>query len=247
MNKLNLIRKQAEKFSYTIRNLEDDPRGESAIEFKNELASEIYNYYEDEDKLIYLYEIANEIELAYKLHLKKCTAKEDPHSCKTNLYYETIKYFLEQEISILNPNDGFKIFRPHVDQSLISYNLKHFNSFPASLELYSRAINNLNQGGVNRHIIDDLRLSLELLIREFLGNKKSLENQIGELGKIFKENEISKEAINMFLKLIDYFSKYQNENVKHGENINKKEIDFLINLTSTFIKLILQNDSEYVE
>jgi hypothetical protein len=38
-----------------------------------------------------------------------------------------------------------------------------------------------------RNVLDDMRLSLELLLKAVLGNDKSLENQIPQLGGFIKE------------------------------------------------------------
>lgn len=88
--------------------------------------------------------------------------------------------------------------------------------------------------------MDDLRLALELLLKKILNNTKSLENQIKPLGDYFKGKSGSKELQNMFVKLVDYYSKYQNTYVKHDDNVNEKEIDFIIELTSSLMKFILK-------
>lgn len=43
----------------------------------------------------------------------------------------------------------------------------------------------------------------------------------------------------MFVLLKDYFTKYQNEYVKHNDKVNKLEIELMLNLTSTFINFLL--------
>jgi len=91
-----------------------------------------------------------------------------------------------------------------------------------------------------RNLLDDLRLSLELLIKAVLGNKKSLENQLVDLGRFFRKKSISKELNNMIVKLIDYFAKYQNTYVKHNDNVNDKEIEFIFELTSSLMKLLIR-------
>ena len=88
--------------------------------------------------------------------------------------------------------------------------------------------------------MDDLRVSLELLLKEVLGNKKSLENQLADLGRYFKKKSISTELSNMILKLIDYFTKYQNTYIKHNDNVNDKEIEFIFELTSSLMKLLIR-------
>ncbi len=44
----------------------------------------------------------------------------------------------------------------------------------------------------------------------------------------------------MILKLIDYFTKYQNTYIKHNDNVNDKEIEFIFELTSSMMKLIVK-------
>jgi hypothetical protein len=44
----------------------------------------------------------------------------------------------------------------------------------------------------------------------------------------------------MFLKLIDYFSKYQNTYVKHNDNVNENEIEIIIEIASSFMKFIIK-------
>ena len=58
-----------------------------------------------------------------------------------------------------------------------------------------------------RNLLDDLRLSLEKLLQGILENKKSLENQLSEIGTYINVRKGSKELTNMFTKLIEYYSK----------------------------------------
>ena len=89
-------------------------------------------------------------------------------------------------------------------------------------------------------MLDDLRLSLEILLKEILQNNKSLENQLTEIGRYQKERGATSETTNMFRKLIEYFAKYQNNYVKHDDKIPKNEIEFIIDLTTTFMKYLIK-------
>ena len=71
-----------------------------------------------------------------------------------------------------------------------------------------------------RHAFDDYRLCLEYYLREILGNSKTLENQIQELREKMKDYGFSVQLRNTLEKGIDYFCKYQNDNVKHHNNIS---------------------------
>ena len=85
-----------------------------------------------------------------------------------------------------------------------------------------------------RNIVDELRLSLELLLKKMFSNQKS------NLGDYFKSNNISTSISNMYIKLFDYYTLYNNDNAKHDDKVNNVEIDYLIYLTGTFIRFIMQ-------
>jgi hypothetical protein len=148
-------------------------------------------------------------------------------------------YYNEQEIRALNPEWEYEILRPNVNSSLIKQNLSNLQNYPESSKAYFMGIEKLNQGKFERNLLDDLRLSVELLLKEILGNKKTLENQENELGLFLKDKNVSSEVRNMFSRLINYYSKYQNEYVKHNNKVQRQEIDLIINLTSTFIGFLL--------
>ena len=54
-------------------------------------------------------------------------------------------------------------------------------------------LNKKNNNIYTRNLLDDLRFSLEVLVKAILKNSKSLENQKAELGNFLKENGISVE------------------------------------------------------
>ena len=89
-----------------------------------------------------------------------------------------------------------------------------------------------------RNLLDDLRLSLELLLKSIIGNNKSLENQLGDIGTFIQSKNGSKELNNMFVKLIDYYSKYNNTYVKHDDAVIENEIEIIFEMTSSFMKFL---------
>jgi hypothetical protein len=44
----------------------------------------------------------------------------------------------------------------------------------------------------------------------------------------------------MFLKLIDFYSKYQNKYIKHDNKVSENEIGIIFDLTSLFMKFLLK-------
>lgn len=91
-----------------------------------------------------------------------------------------------------------------------------------------------------RNSLDSIRLTLELLLKELLNNNKSLENQKHALGAFLKENGISAQFTNLFLKELNMYEKIQNNEVKHDipEHLSKPEITFLMNQAAIIIKFL---------
>ncbi|WP_336687352.1 hypothetical protein [Chryseobacterium bernardetii] len=94
--------------------------------------------------------------------------------------------------------------------------------------------------------VDNLRLALELLLKDIFCNDKSLENQLPQIGKYQKDLGISKEIRNTFQKTIEYYNTYQNEHVKHDDNIsNRHEAEFIFGLTMLFIRMLIKPNLKF--
>lgn len=112
--------------------------------------------------------------------------------------------------------------------------------YPESLKEYNSALKKYESGIFERNTLDDMRLSFEMLIKALLKNNKSLENQMAELGSKLKDADSSEELRNMLPKIIDYYTKFQNNHVKHNDRVNNNEIELIIELTSVFMKYIIK-------
>ncbi len=118
---------------------------------------------------------------------------------------------------------------------------KHWlSNYPKSLKLYNEALQKYEQGIYQRNILDDMRLSLELLLKTLLNNEKSLENQFQLIGKEFKNKSVSTEVTHLFNKLLTYYSDYQNHYIKHNDIVKTNEIELLINQTNTLMIFLIQ-------
>ncbi len=110
--------------------------------------------------------------------------------------------------------------------------------YPDSLKLYQEALTKFDNQMFQRNLLDDLRLSLELFLKTIIGNNKSLENQLSDIGTFIQSRNGSKELSNMFVKLIDYYSKYNNTYVKHDDAVIENEIEIIFEMTSSFLKFL---------
>ncbi|RJR44564.1 MAG: hypothetical protein C4567_04305 [Deltaproteobacteria bacterium] len=130
-----------------------------------------------------------------------------------------------------------------INETLIEETRHWLGGYAESLKLFQDALTKFENKLFTRNILDDLRLSLELLLKAVLKNDKSLENQIDGLGRHLKDKGCSKELINMFIKLVEYYSKYQNSYVKHDDAVIEEEIEFIFEITSSFMKHIVKLSS----
>ena len=129
-----------------------------------------------------------------------------------------------------------KVLSPELETVLIE-RTKHFlGPHPESLKLFQSALEKHSKGLYSRNLLDDLRLSLEVLLRDLIGNSKSLENQKAPLGQFLKSRGGSPELNNMFVKMIDCYCDYQNAYIKHDNGVIEEEVDFIFELTASFMK-----------
>jgi hypothetical protein len=130
-----------------------------------------------------------------------------------------------------------------VNELLIDETKHWLSNYPDPLSNYNSALDKYKSKIFERNCLDDLRLSLELLLKSIFMNEKSLENQISDIGTFIKDKKGSKEFSNMFSKLIEYYTKYQNTYVKHYDNVIEEEIEFILELTSSFMKHLVRLNS----
>jgi hypothetical protein len=131
-------------------------------------------------------------------------------------------------------------FGSEIDAELVERTEHWLGPYPEALKTYEQAVKKHANGLFLRNVLDDLRLGLELLLKVLLNNKKSLENQIPQLGVFIKKMGGSSELANMFVKLIDYYTKYQNSYVKHDDAVIEEEVEFIFELTSSFMKHLVR-------
>jgi len=126
-----------------------------------------------------------------------------------------------------------------LDRKLVDDNLDWLSQYQKSYEVYKTALSKVGKKGEERGVVDYLRLSLELLLKDILHNKKSLENQKNELGNYLKSKNVSVELSNLFWTVLDYYSKYQNDKAKHGNMVPADEVEFILYLTGVLMRFLL--------
>jgi hypothetical protein len=149
---------------------------------------------------------------------------------------QALKIKLVTKYGHLDPKDT----PSEVNDTLLEETKHWLSGFPEALSLYEQALEKYQHGAFSRNFLDDLRLGLEKLLCSLLGNEKSLENQITFLGGYIKNRGGSSELANMFVKLVDYYAKYHNTYVKHDDAVIEEEIEFILEITSSFMKHLVR-------
>jgi hypothetical protein len=149
---------------------------------------------------------------------------------------EALKVKLVTRYGHLDPKDA----PSEVNETLVEETKHWLSSYAGALSLYEQALEKYQHGAFNRNLLDDLRLALEKLLRDVLENDKSLENQTSHVGGFIKARHGSPELANMFVKLLDYYAEYHNTYVKHDDAVIEEEIEFVLEITSTFMKHLVR-------
>ena len=148
-----------------------------------------------------------------------------------NIRVQEIKILLEERFHELGENSFFiQTIKPKMEktsQSLIN--------FPKSKAIFTSAIAKIHSEELKRNVLDDIRLSLELFLKDLLDNDKPIEKQKAEIGQFAKRKGSSSDIRNMFTTLLDYFSKYQNTYVKHDDAVKYDDAQFILELACNFV------------
>jgi len=187
---------------------------------------------------------------------KRTALFEDLMAFKPKQQYRIIKELCEHRSFSLKPSEERKTLKIQlvrkynhlagedeafeINETLIEETRHWLDTYPDVLDLYNGALSKYDLGAFERNLLDDLRVGLEKLLHHVLGNSKSLENQTRFLGQFIKERHGSKEFSNMFEKLVEYYAKYQNSYVKHNDAVIEEEIEFIFEITSSFMKHLVR-------
>jgi hypothetical protein len=183
--------------------------------------------------------------------------ESEDHSIEDSLIKELAGRI--QDAAKLTPSLGLRIavrdrsvtFYPAgaelLDQRVVDDVFGWLKDYPSVEKPFERAMKTVMRGDRDnyRSLFDDLRLALEQLLRQVLGNKKSFENQEQPLLAWIKARGVHQQVVNMYKQLLfGPYRIYQNDAVKHGEEYSEGEVEFMIYLTGTFMRLLLQLQAE---
>ena len=113
------------------------------------------------------------------------------------------------------------------------------DGYPEAKKYYEGALEKMSCKIYKRNLLDDLRCSLEALVKDILQSKSTVENLKSDLGNYLKENNVNVEIRNLYITLLKFFLEYQNNNVKHNDLSKKIEVDFIFNQTTVLMQFLI--------
>jgi hypothetical protein len=150
-------------------------------------------------------------------------------------------------IRIAKTEDGI-VFYPKgaeiLDPALIDDVLNWLADYPRTNKAYVDALTQYGSGdpSVYRNLLDNLRVSVEELLRAILGNEKSLENQDKVLPGWLNDHGVDQNINTSFVGFL--FGPYrilQNDEVKHGSaQFSEPEIEIILYLTGTILRFLVR-------
>jgi hypothetical protein len=104
---------------------------------------------------------------------------------------------------------------------------------------YDDALNKIITAKYDRNSLDDIRLALELYLKEVLGNDKPLEKQNNALKEYLEDKKVSSELVNVHTQSLYNLCKFFNNHAKHDYNVKREEVDSVIGYANQIMKSIL--------
>jgi hypothetical protein len=127
-----------------------------------------------------------------------------------------------------------------LDERVVDADLQWLVSYPKVLAEFEKALTESPDLTKQRGMLDSLRFSLENILKQLLGNRKSLEKNKDAVLKWMDDQGTSVETQQMMSQLLHFYCNYQNEHVKHEGSWKPAEADFILYLTATFIHLLAE-------
>lgn len=97
-----------------------------------------------------------------------------------------------------------------------------------------------------RNSLDNVRLAVELLVKELTKSQASLENQQKDLGNFLKAKGIGKQVRNYLHSILNIYEKIQNNEAKHDvpDTLSQEEVMFIMNQSYVLMKFLIDCDNK---
>jgi hypothetical protein len=210
----------------------------------------------DRSKIIYnmIAETKNVVQLTFLLqmlfnvlrHFTEYDAMKDlkRHLSKVLVITSNPPFFLDTDIV----NGEINIYKGGaelLDSRVVNDSLHWLTKYPEVRKLFANALKNYseyNQTDENaRSIYDDLRASLEKLVKQILGNSKTLENNKKGIEEWLKGKGTHSQVVKIFSNILNSYIVFMND-VKHVSNYSSNDLEFMVYQTAIMMRMLLEKE-----
>lgn len=145
---------------------------------------------------------------------------------------------------LLEDDDGIFIFpkgAKELDNALVSEPLEWLKDYPPTHKAFVKALNaysNVTEDAAS-DVADLFRKALECFFQEFFVSDKSLENLKSEYGSFLSNKGVPGEIKNNFEKLLELYTKYNNNYAKHHDKTCLNVLEYIMYQTGCLIRLLI--------
>lgn len=145
---------------------------------------------------------------------------------------------------LIEDNESYFIFpkgADELDNALVSDTLLWLKDYPLTHKAWIDALKNYSESTEDTasETADKFRKALERFFQEFFISEKSLENLISEYGNYLTLKGIPTELSNDFKKLLDAYTKYNNNYAKHHDKASNSVLEYIMYQTGNLIRLMI--------
>ncbi len=138
-------------------------------------------------------------------------------------------------------------FKKHGRTSMYSAEIEKtfhwLEEYPNSLTQYHKSVAMFAHYHDSRDTLDNIRLCIEIFMKEILQSNADWNILVKELEeKVIKD--ITPEFKNVFFVLLNKYITFQNKDVKHNSNVRKEEVEFVFEISLTFLRVIARIHSK---
>lgn len=129
-----------------------------------------------------------------------------------------------------------------MDDALVSQPLDWLSQYPATHSVFIKALQMYSDDKSYdaRTVTDQFRKALESFFQEFFQSTKTLENLKSEFGRYLSSKGITKEVANNLEALLQSYTNYMNNNIKHRDNANNQVLEYIMYQTGNIIRLLIK-------
>lgn len=157
-----------------------------------------------------------------------CNSLEEAHILY-ELMYENDKYFI------------FPKGAKELDDALVSEPLEWLKGYPVAHKAFVKAYkaySDVTEDSAS-DVADLFRKALESFFQEFFASDKSLENLKSEYGTFLSDKGVPGEIKNNFEKLLEAYTKYNNNYAKHHDKAGINVLEYIMYQTGSLVRLLI--------